>query len=35
MQNKNDRNENEIIIGDLNCTMDKMNRNGKNKTQTL
>ena len=35
MQNKNERNENKTIIGDLKCTMDKMDRDGKNKTQTL
>ena len=35
MQNKNDRNENKIILGDLNCTMDKIDRDGKNKPQRL
>ena len=35
MQNINDRNENKIIIGDLNCTMDKIDRDGENKTQRL
>ena len=35
MQNKNKGNENKIIIEDLNCTMDKINRDGENKTQTL
>ena len=35
MQNKNEGNENKIIIGDLNCTMDEIDRDGKNKTQIL
>ena len=35
MQNKNEGNENKIIIGDLNFTMDKIDRDGKNKTQRL
>ena len=35
MQNKNERNENKIIIGDLKCTMDKMDRHGKNKTDFI
>ena len=35
MQNKNEGNENKIIIGDLNCTMDKIDRDGENKAQTL
>ena len=26
MQNKNEGNENKIILGDLNCTMDKIGR---------
>ena len=26
-------NDNKIILGDLNCTMDKVDRDGKNKTQ--
>ena len=30
MQNKNEGNENKIIHGDLNCTMDKIDRDGKN-----
>ena len=34
-QNKNDGNENKIILGNLNCTMDKIDRNGENKTQRL
>ena len=33
MQNKNDGNENKIILGDLNCTIDKIDRDGENKTQ--
>ena len=28
-------NENKIILEDFNCTMDKMDRNGENKTQKL
>ena len=35
MQNKNERNENKIMLGDLNCTMDKIDRDGENKTQRL
>ena len=35
MQNKNDGNENKIIHADLNCTMDKINRDGQNKIQRL
>ena len=35
MQNKNEENENKIILGYLNCTMDKIDRNGENKTQRL
>ena len=35
MQNKNEGNENEIKFGDLNCTMDKIDRDGENKTQRL
>ena len=30
MENKNDGNENKIILGDFNCTMDKMERYGRN-----
>ena len=30
MQNKNEENENKIIHGDLNCTMDKIDRDGEN-----
>ena len=33
MKNINEGNENKIILGDFNCTMDKMDRNGGNKTQ--
>ena len=32
MENKNDGHENKIILGDFNCTMDKMDRHGGNKT---
>ena len=35
MENKNGGNENKIILGDLNCTMDKMDRYGGNKTQRI
>ena len=35
IQNKDEGNENKIIIGDLNCTMDKIDRDGENKTQRL
>ena len=35
MQNKNEGNENKIMLGDLNCTMDKINRDCENKTQRL
>ena len=35
MQNKNEGNENKIMLGVLNCTMDKIDRNGENKTKTL
>ena len=35
MENKNEGNENKIILGDFNCTMDKMYRDGENKTQRL
>ena len=35
MENKNEGNENKIILGDFNCTMDKMDRYGGNKTQRL
>ena len=32
MENKNERNENKIILGDFNCNMDKMERDCRNKT---
>ena len=32
VESKNEGNENNIILGDSNCTMDKMERNGRNKT---
>ena len=35
MENRNEGNENKIILGDFNFTMDKMDRSGGNKTQTL
>ena len=35
MQNKNEGNENKIMLGALNCTMDKIDRDGENKTQKL
>ena len=35
MQNKNEGNGNKIIFGDLNCTKDKIDRDGENKTQRL
>ena len=35
VQNKNERSENKIILGDLNCTMDKIDRDGENKKQIL
>ena len=35
MQNKNEGNENKIMLGDLNCTMAKLDRDGENKTQRL
>ena len=35
MQNKNEGNENKIMLGDLNCNMDKTDRDGENKTQIL
>ena len=31
-ESKNEWNENKIILGDFNCTVDKMERDGKNKT---
>ena len=33
MENKNEGNENKIILGDFNCTTDKMDRDGENKTK--
>ena len=35
MENKNKGNENKIILGDFNCTIYKMERDGGNKSQTL
>ena len=35
MQNKNEGNENKTILRDLNFTMDKIDRDGENKTQRL
>ena len=35
MKNKNEGNENKIIIGDFNCTLDKIERDCGNKIQTL
>ena len=32
MENKNEGNQNKIILRDFNCTNDKMERNGRNKT---
>ena len=32
MANKIEGNENKIILGDFNCTMDKMERDGRDKT---
>ena len=32
MENKNEGNENKIILADFNCTMDKMERDRRNKT---
>ena len=33
MENKSERNENKVILGNLNCTMNKMERDGGNKIQ--
>ena len=33
MENKNEGNENKIILGDFNCTMDQMERDDGNKTR--
>ena len=35
MQNKSNGNENKIILGELNCIVDKVNKDGENKTQRL
>ena len=35
MENKSEGNESKIILGNFNCTMDKVDRNGGNKTQKL
>ena len=35
MQNKNEESENKIMLGDLNCSMDKTDRDGENKRQIL
>ena len=35
MEKKKKGNENKIILEDFNCTMDKMDRNGENKTQSF
>ena len=35
MRNKNEGNENKIMLGGLNCTMDKIDRDGENKTQRI
>ena len=35
MENKCQGNENKILLGDFNSTMDKMDRDGGNKTQRL
>ena len=35
MQNKNEENEDKIMNGDLNCTTDKTDMDGENKTQIL
>ena len=32
MENKNEGNESKIILGNCNCTMDKMERDDRNKT---
>ena len=32
MENKNEGNENKIILGDFNCILDKMEMDGRNKT---
>ena len=35
IENKNNRNENKIILGEFNCTMDKMDKDGGNKTERI
>ena len=35
MQNKNEGNKNKIMLGNVNCTIDKIDRDGENKTQRL
>ena len=35
MENKNEGNENKIILRDFNYIMNKMDRDGENKTQSL
>ena len=35
MENKNEGNGHKIKLGDFNCSMDKMDRDGENKTQRL
>ena len=35
MQNKNEGNKNKRMLGDLNCTMDRIDRDGEKKTQIL
>ena len=35
MKNESKGNENKVILGDLNCTIDKMDKGGGNKTQRL
>ena len=35
MNNKSQRNENKTVLGDFDCTMDKMDTGGGNKTQRL
>ena len=35
MENKNEGNEDKIILGGFNCLMDKIDRDGENNTQRL
>ena len=35
MQNENEGNEDKIMLGDLNCTVNKIDRDDENKTQRL